>query len=92
MVTAFVLINCRRDAIQESAEALNKLAGVAEVYSVAGQFDLVAVIRAKSNEDLADLVTGHLVRLKGIERTQTLISFKTYSRFDLERMFAIGME
>ncbi len=92
MVTAFVLINCRRDAIQETAEALNRLPGVAEVYSVAGQFDLVAVVRAKSNDELAELVTGHLVRLKGIEHTQTLISFKAYSRFDLERMFGIGME
>ena len=92
MVTAFVLINTRREAIQETAEALTRIEGVAEVYSVAGEFDLVAVIRVKANEQLADLVTGHLLRLKGIERTQTLISFRAYSKFDLERMFAIGMD
>ena len=92
MVTAFVLINARREMIPETAEALTEMDGVAEVYSVAGQFDLIAVIRVKTNEQLAALVTEHMLRLKGIERTLTLIAFKTYSKFDLERMFSIGME
>jgi len=92
MVTAFVLVNARRDGIPETAEALNKLDGVAEVYSVAGEYDLVAVIRVKANEQLAELVTDHMLRLDGIERTHTLIAFRAYSRYDLERMFSIGME
>jgi DNA-binding Lrp family transcriptional regulator len=92
MVTAFVLINCRRDAIQETANALAQVEGITEVYSVAGQFDLVAVLRVKGNEEVADVVTGHLLRLQGIERTQTLISFRAYSKFDLDRMFSVGME
>jgi len=92
MVTAFVLVNARRDRIPETAQALNKLDGVAEVYSVAGEYDLVAVIRVKVNEQLAELVTDHMLKLDGIERTHTLIAFRAYSRYDLERMFSIGME
>lgn len=92
MVTAFVLINARRDMVPETAEALTELDGVSEVYSVAGEYDLVTVIRVSTNEELADLVTGHMLKLGGINRTETLIAFKTYSQYDLERMFSIGLE
>lgn len=92
MVTAFVLIQARRDMIPETAQALNGLDGVAEVYSVAGKYDLIAVIRARTNEQLAELVTEHMLKLTGIEASETLIAFKSYSRYDLERMFSIGME
>jgi DNA-binding Lrp family transcriptional regulator len=91
MVTAFVLINAIRDKIGETAEALSALQGVAEVYSVAGEYDLVAVIRVKTNDQLADLVTRKMLKLDGIQRTRTLIAFRAYSKFDLERMFSIGM-
>jgi len=92
MVTAFVLITAKRDKIAETAEELSGLEGVAEVHSVAGPFDIVAVIRVRTNEELAGLVTGRMLKLKGIERTETLIAFRAYSKFDLERMFSIGME
>jgi DNA-binding Lrp family transcriptional regulator len=92
MVTAFVLINARRDRVQETAESLNGFEGVTEVYSVAGDFDLIAVIRAKTNEQLADLITGSMLKLPGIERTRTVIAFRSYSKFDLESMFSIGMK
>jgi DNA-binding Lrp family transcriptional regulator len=92
MVTAFVLVNAKRDKILETAEALSALDGVAEVYSVAGLYDIVAVIRVKANEQLAELITGRMLKLAGIERTTTIIAFRTYSKYDLERMFAIGAE
>ena len=92
MVTAFVLTKARRDAINETAQALVETDGVAEVYSVAGPWDLVAVIRVGTNEELADVVTNHMLKLGGIERTKTLIAFRAYSRYDLESMFSIGME
>ena len=92
MVTAFVLINAKRDKIPETAEALNALDGVAEVYSVAGQADLIAVIRVKTNDQLAELVTEHMLRLDGIVATETMIAFRAYSKHDLERLFSIGME
>ncbi|MFW6163847.1 MAG: Lrp/AsnC family transcriptional regulator [Planctomycetota bacterium] len=92
MVTAIVLVNVKRDAVNETAEALAEIDGVAEVYSVAGPWDLVAVVRAKTNEQMAEVVTSHMLKLGGIEKTTTLIAFRAYSRHDLERMFSIGME
>jgi len=92
MVTAIVLINAERDMVNETAQALVELDGVSEVYSVAGAYDLVAIIRVRENERLADLVTNEMLRVEGIEQTMTLIAFKTYSRHDLERMFSIGLE
>jgi DNA-binding Lrp family transcriptional regulator len=92
MVTAIVLIHVEAGAVQGAAEGLSKLPGVAEVYSVAGEWDLVAILRVARNEDLADLVTRSLATVDGIASTETLIAFRAYSRFDLERMFSIGME
>jgi DNA-binding Lrp family transcriptional regulator len=92
MVTAIVLISAKRDRINETAEKLVELDGVSEVYSVAGPYDLAAIIRVRENQQLADLVTGEMVKLEGIEDTMTLIAFKAYSRHDLERLFSIGLE
>jgi len=92
MVTAIVLIRARRDMVNETAQQLIKLDGVAEVYSVAGEYDLVAIIRTRTNEEMAGIITGSMLRMVGIERTTTLVAFKTYSRYDLDRMFTIGME
>ncbi len=92
MVTAIVLINARRDMISETAQELTKLGGVSEVYSVAGPYDLIAIIRAQDNEEMADIITGSMLRMVGIENTTTLVAFRTYSRHDLEHMFGLGME
>jgi DNA-binding Lrp family transcriptional regulator len=88
MVTAFVLMNVERAQINQVAEQLADLPGISEVYSVAGRHDLVVVIRVKTNEALADLVTGQIRKVGGIQATETLIAFRTYSRHDLERMFS----
>ena len=92
MVNAIILINAVRNKIPETVSALAELPGVAEVYSVAGQYDIVAIIRVKENEQLAELVTKKMLKLEGIERTSTLIAFEAFSKFDLERMFSLGME
>ncbi len=92
MVSAIVLLSLERDKINEVAEKLVDQEGITEVYSVAGQYDLVAMVRARDNDALADLITGHLLQVEGILRSETLIAFRVYSRFDLERMFSIGME
>ncbi len=78
--------------IPETAEALDSLGGVSEVYSIAGKYDLIAVIRVESNEKLAELVTGSMLKMEGIEQSETLIAFRAYSKYDLERMFSIGLE
>jgi DNA-binding Lrp family transcriptional regulator len=92
MVTAIVLINCERAAINTVAEALADLPPISEVYSVGGRFDLVAIVRVKENDDLAALVTEQLARVEGIARTETLIAFRAISRHDLEGIFTIGFE
>jgi DNA-binding Lrp family transcriptional regulator len=90
MVNAIILINSERSKISEVAQALVDLKGVSEVYSVAGRYDLVAILRVKANEDVAELVTKHITAIAGIERTETLIAFQAYSKHDLEAMFSVG--
>jgi DNA-binding Lrp family transcriptional regulator len=92
MVTAIVLIKGERSKLPETAEALTQAPGVAEVYSVAGDYDLVAIVRVKEHEHLADVVTKHLLKMDGIVSTNTLIAFKSYAKADLERMWEIGLE
>jgi DNA-binding Lrp family transcriptional regulator len=92
MVNAFVLLSISRDQITTVAEQLADMEGVTEVYSVAGQFDLIAVVRAQDNEGVAELITNHMLRLEGIVRSETLIAFRVYSKYDLEHLFSIGME
>ena len=92
MVAAVVLLNVERDQINEVAEQLTAMEGVSEVYSVSGRYDLVAVLRVKTNEQLADLVTSNMLKLQGIRQTETLIAFRAYSRHDLEAAFSLGPE
>ena len=91
MVTALVLLNVERDKINVVAERITAIEGVTEVYSVAGKYDLAAIIRVKENEQLANIVTEHIRRVEGIEKSETLISFRVYSRYDLEMAFSLGM-
>lgn len=92
MVSAIVLITCAKGMVSQAAQALAEVDGISEVYSVAGQVDLVAIIRVKNNEDLARVVTSRLQSIAGVERTETLIAFQVFSRHDLESMFSIGLE
>ncbi len=92
MISALVLLNVRRDAINSTAQALLTIPGVAEVYSVTGEYDLIAVLHLARYEDLADVVTDRMVALDGIMRTQTMMAFKAYSREDLEQAWDIGVE
>lgn len=91
MVSALVLLNIARGKINEVGERLAEFPGVTEVYSVAGRYDLVAVIRVPDNDSLAALVTERMLSVEGITNSETLISFRVYSRHDLESMFSIGL-
>jgi len=90
VITAFILINGAPGHVKPLAERLLEVPGIAEVYSVAGPFDLVAVARVKEHDQLADLVTGHVAGLEGVERTETLIAFRAYSKRDLGLMWDLG--
>ena len=89
MVSGLVLLSLERDRISDVASELVAMAGVSEVHSVAGQYDLVAVVRVRDNEALAELMTDRMLKVKGIVRSETLIAFKVYSRYDLERLFSL---
>lgn len=91
MVTSFILMNVERTKINEVAAQLVEIKGISEVYSVSGKYDLIAIVRVPSNDDLALLVTDNLRNLEAILKTETMLAFKTFSRHDLEAMFAIGI-
>jgi len=91
-VHAVVLIQCEIDEIAEAAQAIAEIDGVSEVYSVAGEFDLVAIVRVADHDALASVIPGGLAKVEGVARTQTLIAFQVYSRHDLERLFSIGFD
>jgi DNA-binding Lrp family transcriptional regulator len=91
-VHAVVLIQCEIDEIPEAAQAISSIQGVSEVYSVAGEFDLVAIVRVANHEDLATVIPGGIAKVDGVARTETLIAFQVFSRHDLDRLFAIGFD
>jgi len=91
-VHAVVLIQCDVDGIAAAAEAIADVDGVSEVYSVAGEFDLVAIVRVPAHDDLANVIPGGIARVDGVARTESLIAFQVYSKHDLERMFSIGFD
>jgi DNA-binding Lrp family transcriptional regulator len=91
MVTALVLLTVERNKVNHVAETLAEQEGITEVYSVAGRYDLVVIIRAKDNEQMAELVTNHMLKVDGIKTSETLMAFRVHSRHDLESMFSIGL-
>ena len=92
MVTVIVLAKVKRGAVNETAERLVELDGVTEVYSVAGNYDLVIMVRVRDNETMAQLVTQQMVTIEAIDSTHTMLAFKAFSRHDLESLFAIGFD
>ena len=90
MVTAIVLIKTEVQRIPEIAQELVQIPQVSEVYSVTGEFDLVAMIRVRAHEELADVIPGGVNKVPGVTHTETHIAFRTYSRHDLEAAFALG--
>ena len=91
MNTAIVHIDCATDSIPEVAEALAALDGVSEVYSVAGNVDLIAIVRVARFDDIADVIAGKISKTPGVVNTESHIAFRAYSKHDLEDAFAIGL-
>ena len=92
MVTGIVFLNAERKSINSVEQAVVEIDGISEVYSVGGKYDLIAIIRARDTDHIADVVTDHLLKVDGITSSETLIAFKVYSKHDLEQMFSIGFE
>jgi DNA-binding Lrp family transcriptional regulator len=92
MVTTVVLAVCDIHQVPETAQTVADVPEVSEVYSVAGDYDLVIMVRVRDHDDLARVVTESIAKVPGIVRTQTLVAFKVYSRHDVESMFSLGFE
>ena len=92
MITAIVMINAEVDRIPEVAQAIAELDGVSEVYSVTGDADLIAMVRVKGHEDLADVIADRISKVDGILGIATHIAFRAYSRHDLEAAFSLGID
>ena len=90
MTHAIVLIQADRSGLGTLGGVLADLEGVAEAYSVTGEWDFVAVLRLRQHEDLAQVVTGKISQLEGVARTSTMVAFEVYSRHDLEALFSVG--
>ena len=90
MTHAIVLIQADRSAIKTLGGALADVEGVAEAYSVTGEWDYVAMLRVRSADQIAEVVTNRLARVPGIRRTHTMVAFEVFSQHDLEAMFSIG--
>jgi DNA-binding Lrp family transcriptional regulator len=91
VVTAIVLVRADIQRIGEVAEAMAQVPGVSEVYSVTGEFDLVAIVRVRAHEELAEVIPGRLNKVPGVTQSETHIAFRTYSRHDLEAAFSLGL-
>jgi DNA-binding Lrp family transcriptional regulator len=92
VITTIVLIRADPKTIPEVAQRLAGIDGVTEVYSVSGEWDLVAIVKVPEYDRIAQVVTEEFVKVPGIERTQTLTAFRAYSRKDLEQAWDIGVE
>ncbi|AUI52545.1 Lrp/AsnC family transcriptional regulator [Arthrobacter crystallopoietes] len=92
MVTAFVLIQTDASRIPESAQEISEIEGISEVYSVTGEWDLIAVARVTKHEDLADVIADRLSKIEGVQATTTHIAFRAYSQHDLDAAFSLGFD
>ena len=90
MTHAIVLIQAERSALATLGGELADIEGVAEAYSVTGEWDFVAILRLREHDELARVVTGKISQLSGVVRTSTMVAFEVYSRHDLEALFSVG--
>jgi DNA-binding Lrp family transcriptional regulator len=92
MITAIVLLQVASDAIGETAQAVAALEGVSEVWSVTGEWEVVAIVRVRTHEDIAAVVTGGIAKTPGVLATNTMIAFQQFSQGDLDRLWGVGLE
>ena len=92
MVNAFVLLKAVPARVADLAGELADVRGVAEVYSVAGDVDLVTIVRVRHHDELAEVVTRRIAALDGITETRTMIAFKAFSKHDLDAMWSLGAD
>jgi DNA-binding Lrp family transcriptional regulator len=92
VITAIVLIETEVSKVPEAAAEIAELDGVSEVYSVTGDVDLVALVRVREHEQLAEVIADRLGKVTGVRSTKTYLAFQAYSRHDLEAAFSLGFD
>jgi DNA-binding Lrp family transcriptional regulator len=92
MITAIVLIKAAPKSITVAATKIAGIEGVSQVFSVSGEWDLVAILEVTDYEAVASIVTERIATVSGIQHTQTLTAFRAYSRKDMEQAWDIGLE
>lgn len=92
VITAIVFVKADVARIPEVAEAIAALDGISEVYSVTGQIDLIAMVRVRDHDAVADVVADRLNKVPGVLETETHIAFRAYSQHDLESAFSLGLD
>ncbi|HZA74750.1 MAG TPA: Lrp/AsnC ligand binding domain-containing protein [Propionibacteriaceae bacterium] len=90
MITSIVMVSCDTARIPEVAETIADLSAVSEVYSTTGAIDLIAIVRVREFDEVAEAIAGKIAKVPGVQHTETHIAFRAYSRHDLEQAFAIG--
>lgn len=90
MITAVVLIESDRDVLSALGGTLAEVEGVAEAYSVTGEWDFVAIVRVPRHDALAEVISGTIANLPGVSRTQTMVAFEAFSQHDLDAFFDLG--
>ncbi|MET9020309.1 Lrp/AsnC ligand binding domain-containing protein [Actinopolymorpha sp. NPDC004070] len=91
MITAIVFVQADVARIPEVAQEIAQLDGVSEVYSVTGDIDLIALVRVREHDQVADVVADRLNKVPGVLSTETHIAFRAYSQHDLEAAFSLGI-
>jgi DNA-binding Lrp family transcriptional regulator len=92
VITAIVLLHVDVGRIPETAQAIADVDAVSEVYSVTGDWELVALVRVAQHEQIAEVVTGKIAKVPGVTATHTMVAFRAYSSTDLERLWGVGFE
>ncbi len=92
MITTIVMVSVEANRIPEVAQQIADLDGVSEVYSVAGDVDLIAIVRVREFDQIAEIVAGRLSKIEGVVHTDTHVAFRAYSRHDLDAAFSIGLD
>jgi DNA-binding Lrp family transcriptional regulator len=92
MITTIVMVTVESHRIPEVAQSIADLDGVSEVYSVAGDVDLIAIVRVREFDQIAEVIAGRLSKVEGVLHTDTHVAFRAYSRHDLDSAFSIGLD
>ncbi|WP_214413734.1 Lrp/AsnC family transcriptional regulator [Sphaerisporangium fuscum] len=90
MITAIVHIKADVHRLAEVAQTIAELDGVSEVYSITGDYDLLAMVRVTAYDQIAEVIPGRINKVPGVLATETHLAFRTYSKHDLEAAFSIG--